>query len=166
MTFDRDRAISAFAHSYSGAVPITPDDASLFVDGGGNVTFADDNPDTITRTTGSWITDGFQRGTRITISGSVSNDGTYRIASVTALVITLEATETLVAEVLSGAALTATGLMRPFSGLWIGGAGNVSIVTNAGDTVTHAVPVGLFPVGGSRVRGTGTTATNIVALYY
>ena len=90
MTFDRDRFIKTHAVSYSGAVPITPDDASLYVSGGaGDITFADANPDTIVRQNGSWITDGFQRGTRITIGSSVSNDGTYRIATAVALTLTL-----------------------------------------------------------------------------
>lgn len=168
MTFDRDRNIRAHCESYSGAVPITPDDASLYVSGGaGNITFADANPDTITRVLGSWITDGFQRGTRITISGSVSNNGTFRIAIATALVLTLEAVDTLTAETLAQATLVATGEMRGFQGLWIGVAGNVGMVTLAGDTqVFIGLPVGFFDQGGSRVRGTGTTATDIVALYF
>ena len=52
-------------------------------------------------------------------------------------------------------------------GLYIGGAGNVSVVTAAGDPcLFKAVPVGLIlPVRCTKVRSTGTTATNIVALY-
>lgn len=46
--------------------------------------------DTITRTTGSFITDGWEAGDAITVSGSASNNGTYTIATITALVITLE----------------------------------------------------------------------------
>jgi hypothetical protein len=50
--------------------------------------------------------------------------------------------------------------------LWVGGAGNVSLVTKAGNTVVFtAVPAGsLLPVGTLRVNATGTTSTNIVGL--
>ncbi len=65
---------------------------------GNTVTFADANPDTITRTSGSWITDGFADGHTITVLNSTSNDGTYTIATVTALAITLIAINTLAAE--------------------------------------------------------------------
>lgn len=51
-------------------------------------------------------------------------------------------------------------------GLWIGVAGDVSVVTLKGTTVTlKGAPSGsLIPVRVARVRATGTTATNIVAL--
>ena len=52
------------------------------------------------------------------------------------------------------------------STLYVGGAGNISIITAGGDTVTlTAIPAGSFvPVLCSRVRSTSTTATSIVAL--
>lgn len=51
--------------------------------------------------------------------------------------------------------------------LYIGGAGNVSLVTEGGDTVTFtAPPVGtVLNVRFTRVRATGTTATNLVRLW-
>jgi hypothetical protein len=50
--------------------------------------------------------------------------------------------------------------------LYVGGTGDIKIDTPNGDTVTFsAVPVGIFPVRANRVYSTGTTATNIVALY-
>jgi len=51
--------------------------------------------------------------------------------------------------------------------LWVGGAGNVSLITIGGDTVTFTgVPAGtLLPVRAARVRSTSTTATAIVALW-
>lgn len=63
------------------------------------VDFVNSNPDTITRASGSWITDGFLPDTTITVSSATNaaNNGTYLVASVTALTITLDA----------GAALTA-----------------------------------------------------------
>jgi hypothetical protein len=49
--------------------------------------------------------------------------------------------------------------------LWVGGAGNVSVITAAGDTVTFSgAQAGSYIIGRfARVRSTGTTATNIVA---
>jgi len=65
------------------------------------ISFEENTPakDTITRTTGSFLTDGFAAGDVIRVSGSTSNDGSYTIYSVTALVITLIATDDLTAEV-------------------------------------------------------------------
>lgn len=51
--------------------------------------------------------------------------------------------------------------------LWVGGAGNVAVITADGDTVTIVgVPAGtLLPIMVSRVLSTNTTATNILAGY-
>lgn len=51
--------------------------------------------------------------------------------------------------------------------LWVGGTGNVALVTVGGNTVTLAnVPAGtMLPVRTARVLATGTTATSIVALW-
>jgi hypothetical protein len=51
--------------------------------------------------------------------------------------------------------------------LYVGGAGNLKVLTVGGDEVTFtAVPVGTFvPVQVLRVFATGTTATSIVALW-
>lgn len=50
--------------------------------------------------------------------------------------------------------------------LYIGGTGDVSLITPLGNTVTFVgVEVGIFPVGCTHVRATATTATNIVALW-
>jgi hypothetical protein len=53
-----------------------------------------------------------------------------------------------------------------FTRLYIGGAGNVSVVTENGDTVTFvAVPVGTqLDIRVKQIRATGTTATNIVGM--
>lgn len=52
-------------------------------------------------------------------------------------------------------------------GLYVGVGGDISLVSPQGDTVLFkAVPTGVvLPVAASIVRATGTTATNIVALY-
>lgn len=68
--------------------------------GSSTVTFAENSPaaDTITRASGSWVTDGFKAGMTITVSGSASNDGTYTLETVTALTLTLVSGDDLVAE--------------------------------------------------------------------
>jgi hypothetical protein len=53
-----------------------------------------------------------------------------------------------------------------FRALWVGGAGNLSVVMAGGQTVTfNSVPAGtLMYLSVTRVRATSTTATNIVGL--
>ena len=63
---------------------------------------------TITRVSGSFITDGFTAGSTITVIGTDSNDGTYTILYVVALVITLISTDTLVTETVSSTVNTKT----------------------------------------------------------
>jgi len=60
-----------------------------------------------------------------------------------------------------------TDLTYVTRGLYIGGEGNIAVVTSGGDTVVFtALSAGtLLPVRVSRVRSTSTTATNIVALW-
>jgi len=57
-----------------------------------------------------------------------------------------------------------TQIARAF---YVGGAGNISILTPGGATVSFvAVPAGvILPVMAQRVNNTGTTATNIVAIF-
>jgi hypothetical protein len=54
----------------------------------------------------------------------------------------------------------------PCDGLYVGGAGDVNVITREGTTVLFkAVPVGTtIPIGVKRVKGTNTDATHIVAL--
>lgn len=48
--------------------------------------------------------------------------------------------------------------------LWVGTEGNLSVITAGGQTVALAnVNVGWHPIRVSRIRSTGTTATDIVA---
>lgn len=49
--------------------------------------------------------------------------------------------------------------------LWIGTAGDIAVVFVDGTTVTHKVPVGVFPVQVVQVLASGTTAADIVAWY-
>jgi hypothetical protein len=66
--------------------------------GAPNITFAavaDPSPDTLTRSAGSWIADGFVTGMRIRIGGAGANNGDFTVGNVTDLVLTLAAGETL-----------------------------------------------------------------------
>lgn len=50
--------------------------------------------------------------------------------------------------------------------LFVGVAGDLAVIGAGGDTVTFAhAPVGYHPIRVARVLATGTTATNIVALW-
>lgn len=55
---------------------------------------------------------------------------------------------------------------KPTRALYIGVTGDVKVTMQSGDTVTFkAAPVGTLPVCVTRVFATGTTATDILALY-
>ncbi len=60
--------------------------------------FKDTDPDTVVRTTGSWVTDGFVAGGTFTVSGTASNDGTFTIDTLNALVLTLDSGDSLTDE--------------------------------------------------------------------
>lgn len=71
----------------------------------------------------------------------------------------------LVADTAASVTTSDTG-PNVFTRLYIGGAGNVAVVTEAGNTVTFtAVPVGTqLDIRVRQVLATGTTATNIVGM--
>lgn len=54
-----------------------------------------------------------------------------------------------------------------FRGIFVGGAGNISVnMMDGSDVVFTAIPVGTFmPVSGQRINNTNTTATNLLILY-
>ncbi len=79
--------------------------AGFSLQGGPSVTFADADPDTITRATGDWVADGFRVGDIIVVSGTVSNDGSYVVTTVTTTVLTLATADELTAEVFVGPAI-------------------------------------------------------------
>lgn len=62
------------------------------------LTFADDNPDTITASSGGFTTEDFSAGEYVGVQGTTNNDGIYLIGVVATTVITLDAAETLAAE--------------------------------------------------------------------
>lgn len=55
---------------------------------------------------------------------------------------------------------------QSYRAIYVGGAGNVAVVTEGGDSVTFtAPPVGtIIPVSVTQVKATGTTATLLVGL--
>ncbi len=105
------------------------------------VTFADANPDTITRASGSWVTSGLVAGELFNVTNSTSNNGSYTIATITTVsnpndTITLIGGDTLVAE-------TNTTLTIAFKavGFLINATGNtVTFIEGGGsaDTITRA----------------------------
>jgi hypothetical protein len=67
--------------------------SGVTVTGEPSLTFSD-SADTITRaggSPGSWLDDGFAVGDSVTVSGTSSNNGTFTVTAVSALVLTLEA---------------------------------------------------------------------------
>ena len=67
--------------------------------------------DTITRSVGSWIADGFKEGQTITIAGCGSNDGQYQIATISAATIGLSMQYNVVdATGVTGASVTGSGI--------------------------------------------------------
>jgi hypothetical protein len=66
--------------------------AGVSIVGRPSLTFADSG-DTITRSRGSWLADGFREGDTVTITGtdSATNDGSFVVDTLTATVMTLEA---------------------------------------------------------------------------
>lgn len=57
--------------------------------------------------------------------------------------------------------------ITPTRGLYIGGAGNVSVTMAGGQVITFLNVVGgtIFPLQVTRVMATNTTATNIIAMW-
>ena len=70
--------------------------------GAATLAFAAGGPGTITRSTGSFLVDGFKAGMSVTPGGTTVNTGTYTIASLTATVITLSAGDTITTEAAAG----------------------------------------------------------------
>src|SRR5690606_20283685 len=68
--------------------------------GNPTLTFADGNPDTITRSagSGSWVDEGFAPGQLIEVTGTTRNDARFTVAAVTDTVLTLEASDILAPE--------------------------------------------------------------------
>ncbi len=112
--------------------------------------------DTITRSSGSWITDGFEVGMMITVAGSASNNVTAAVTGVTATVLTLGAA--------AGDDLAAEG---PVAGCSVVGTPKLTFaeVGAGSDTLTRSS--GSWLADGFRVGDvvaiTGTVSNNLTA---
>jgi len=95
---DRGKIAYWLASYDLGFLPSIEDATQITAAGGRTLTFADANPDTVTASTGDFDADGYKVGMTLVVAGTSSNNGSYKIATVTALVITLEAAEELTAE--------------------------------------------------------------------
>jgi len=126
---------------------------SVRMTGSPTLTFAEvgGTGDTITRSGGSWITDGFAVGMVVTVAGSVSNNVTGPIASLTATVLTFGTTD-----------LAAEG---PVSDCTVTGSYGLTFaeVGSTGDTITRSGGSWLadgFAVG-DVVTVAGTASNNV-----
>jgi len=107
--------------------------------------------DTITRSAGSWIADGFAVGMVVTVAGSVSNNVTGRIATLSALVITLDATDLAVEGPVSSCTVVGShGLIFAE----VGGTGD-TITRSGGSWLADGLAVG------DVVTVTGTASNNV-----
>lgn len=114
--------------------------------------------DTITRSSGSFISDGFEAGDTITVTGAVASAGinnvTGVIASLTATVITLGTTDLVNEGPISGVSITAETTLT------------FAEVGATGDTITRSKGSWLtdgFRVG-DKIVVTGTASNNITAV--
>jgi len=118
------------------------------------IAFVNSNPDTITDSGSGFVTAGFQAGQTITVTGSVSNNNTFTIASVAAGTITLVAGDSLTAES-AGATVTinaatigklirtgSTGGLSPT--LIVGGGGALTDIVS-GENLTAGQPAYINP---------------------
>lgn len=121
---------------------------------GTSLTFAEvgGTGDTITRATGSWLADGFAVGDTIVVTGSVSNNVTAVIASLSATVITLGA-EDLAAEVTTNATVVGYPTLTFAE---VGGTGD-TITRNRGDWRADGFRVG------DKITVSGTASNNFTA---
>ncbi|MEO1591091.1 MAG: hypothetical protein AAFU71_07345, partial [Cyanobacteria bacterium J06632_22] len=144
--------VDLFAAS-TGTPRTTGEPELVFTDVGAN--------DTITRSTGSWLGDGFEVGQTLRVKDAGNNDGYYRIQSVTDTVITLVAGDTLTSLTTTTATVSAGPAMAGAPGLTFKreilnrGRG----LTNA-DTITRAsgswIAEGFRPGQTIQVSGTGS----------
>jgi hypothetical protein len=110
--------------------------------------------DTITRDTGSWVTEGFAVGDLITVSGTSSNDFTdAKITAVSATVLTLD-TQDLVAETTAAAAVIGSESLT------------FAEVGSTGDTITRSTGSWTADgfAAGDTVVITGTASNNVTGV--
>jgi hypothetical protein len=115
--------------------------------------------DTITRDTGSWVTDGFTAGDYVRVTGSVSNNVSGKITAVTATVLTFDTTD-LSAETLD-TATTAGVRVTAEPSVVIAGAGPSTLTRNRGSWVADGFAVGdeITADGSTYYTVTGVTSS-------
>ena len=177
-----DNEITLTAHGYdTGDGPLRLAEATgTYADGLETLTFADADPDTIVRssgTPGSFVVDGFTVGMTITVAGTASNDGIFTLATVAALTLTLVAGDALVAEGLAGAGVTITGSSLPTgidssTDVWVAviDANTIALAASPGDanriaqtgannaTVEDAIRINLTTAGAAAGNALGVTS--------
>lgn len=121
----------------------------------GSCTFA---ATTITRTTGSWITDGFAVGDMVTLSGTAANSGTFGpITTLTATVLTVSSATWTVETDASSLVVTGAESLVFASGTTITRSGDVAAGV-AGSWLNDGFAVG------QTVAITGSTSNNVTAV--
>ena len=93
----------------------------------GTVSFADASPSADTITASSLSSAGFAASDTIEVTGTTSNDGNYTIASISASVITLSASDTLTSQ-----ASVASTVIQTLPGTQLGGFHNWTVTYDAG----------------------------------
>lgn len=121
--------------------------------GSPTLTFADagGTGDTITRSAGSFISDGFAVGDTITVAGSVSNNVTGVVAGVSALVLTMGTTALSAEGPVAGCSVVATPTLTFAE---VGGTGD-TIVRNRGSWIDDGIS------SGDTITITGTASNNV-----
>ena len=122
------------------------------------LSFNNANPDTITRSTGSFVTDGYSAGMTVTVLGSASNDGTYTVAAggVAATTLTLENTDSLTAESSVGNATASASGSRTFTFVSVFGDGVDYVECSGGNFITDGFKAGQYLT----VTGVGSKDNN------
>ena len=90
---------------------------------------------TITASTGSFVTDGYVAGMRLRVRGTTDNDGAFKIAAVSALVITLQSSDVLVDEGPLSSAATLDATEGPANRVTAAG-GRTLTFNQSGKTIT------------------------------
>jgi hypothetical protein len=115
--------------------------------------------DTITRAAGSWVTDGFAVGDTVTITGTVSNNKSVTIKTLSATIITVADTDDLIDEVCAVATVVGYATLT-FAEV---GATLDTITRNKGSWLADGFAAGDVLTIAGTVSNNGTTAVVSVA---
>ncbi len=170
--------ISDVIQAEFGASPATPPSATMNPGGGMLLTFADtgavlngnpqltfdDGPKTVTRSAGSWLTDGFRANQRIKVTGTTNNNATFTIASLNASTLTLSVSDTVADEVRSNVQITGSGPALSGTPNLTFNAGGKTITRSAGSWITDGfVNNQYITVTGSGLNDGTYKISNVIA---